>query len=365
MPGVTRRPIRGGVVWPAAASGAAFDSVRPGAFHSWISREDTMLDRRTLLAATAAAAVPAPSRAQSAWPERGVRVVVPWPPGGSTDVLARLLSERLARRLGQSFVVENKPGAGGNIGTDAIAKAAPDGYTMGPVTVGGWTINQYLYARLPYDPDRDIVPVSMHWELPNVFAVPAQHVPARSLSEFIAWAKARPGGVSYGTPGIGTTPHLCGAMFAGRTGVEAIHVPFRGAAQTIPALLSGDVVFALDNLASYVPAIRDGRMRALAVTSPERWPLLPEVPTMAEAGLPDFVVTSWCAFAAPRGVPRAVVARANAAMREAVEDPDLQDRFLRAGARAVWTTPEEVAARVERERPMWREMVRLSGARLE
>lgn len=325
-----------------------------------------MLDRRTLLAATvAAAASPASGRAQGTWPERAVRVVVPWPPGGSTDVLARLLSERLAHRLGQPFVAENKPGAGGNIGTDAIAKAAPDGHTMGPVTVGGWTINQYLYARLPYDPDRDIVPVSMHWELPNVFVVPAQHVPARDVSEFIAWAKARPGGVSYGTPGIGTTPHLCGAMFAGRAGLDATHVPFRGAAQTIPALLSGDVTFALDNLASYVPAIRDGRMRALAVTSAERWPTLPEVPTMAEAGLSDFVVTSWCAFAVPRGVAHATIARANAAMREAVADPDLQDRFLRAGARAVWTVPEEVSARVERERPMWREMVRLSGARLE
>ena len=325
-----------------------------------------MLDRRTLLAATAAtAASPVPIRAQGVWPEQRVRVVVPWPPGGSTDVLARLLSDRLTQRLGQPFVTENKPGAGGNIGTDAIAKAAPDGYTMGPVTVGGWTINQYLYARLAYDPDRDIVPVSMHWELPNVFAVPAQHVPARSLPEFIAWAKARPGGVSYGTPGIGTTPHLCGAMFAGRAGLDAIHVPFRGAAQTIPALLSGDVSFALDNLASYVPAIRDGRMRALAVTSPERWPTLPEVPTMAEAGLPDLVITSWCAFAVPRGVARTAIARANEAMREAVADPDLQDRFLRAGARAVWTEPEGVAARIERERPMWREMVRLSGARLE
>jgi tripartite-type tricarboxylate transporter receptor subunit TctC len=229
-----------------------------------------MMERRTLLAATAAAAIATPAPAQGAWPERPVRVVVPWPPGGSTDVLARLLAERLAQSLGQPFVVENKPGAGGNIGTDAIAKAAPDGYTMGPVTVGGWSINQYLYTRLPYDPERDIVPVSMHWELPNVFAVPAQHVPARTLQEFVAWAKQRREGVSYGSPGVGTTPHLSGAMFASRAGLDAIHVPFRGAAQTIPAMLSGDVTFALDNLASYVPVIQEGRMRALAVTSAER-----------------------------------------------------------------------------------------------
>ncbi len=325
-----------------------------------------MLERRTLLAATAAAiAAPARAMAQGAWPERPVRVVVPWPPGGSTDVLARLLAERLAQSLGQPFVVENRPGAGGNIGTDAIAKAAPDGHTMGPVTVGGWSINQFLYARLPYDPERDIVPVSMHWELPNVFAVPAQHVPARTLQEFVAWAKQRREGVSYGSPGVGTTPHLSGAMFACRAGLDATHVPFRGAAQTIPAMLSGDVTFALDNLASYVPVIQEGRMRALAVTSAERWPTLPDVPTMAEAGVPDFVVTSWCAFAVPRGVPRAIIDRTNAAMRQAAEDPAVRERFLQTGARALWSTPEDAAARAARERPMWREVVRLSGARLE
>src|SRR3712207_556303 len=252
-----------------------------------------MLHRRTLLASAAAATTaPALARAQGAWPERPVRVVVPWPPGGSTDVLARLLAERLQERLGQPFVVENRPGAGGKIGTDALAKAPPDGYTIGPVTVGGWSINQYLYARLPYDPERDIAPVSMHWELPNVFAVPAQHVPARTLQEFVAWAKARHGGVAYGSPGVGTTPHLSGALFAGRMGLDATHVPFRGAAQTIPAMLSGDVQFALDNLASYIPVIQEGRMRALAVTSAERWPTLPDIPTMAEAGMPDFVVAS-------------------------------------------------------------------------
>ncbi len=325
-----------------------------------------MLDRRALLVATAAAiAAPAPAIPQGAWPERPVRVVVPWPPGGSTDVLARLLAERLSQSLGQPFVVENKPGAGGNIGTDAIAKAAPDGHTMGPVTVGGWSINQYLYTRLPYDPERDIVPVSMHWELPNVFAVPAQHVPARTLQEFVAWAKQRREGVSYGSPGVGTTPHLSGAMFASRAGLDAIHVPFRGAAQTIPAMLSGDVHFALDNLASYVPVIQEGRMRALAVTSARRFPTLPEVPTMAEVGVPDFVVTSWQGFAFPSGTPRPVVDRLNAALKRLAEDEAVQRRFLDVGATIAWSTPEELAERGRRERPMWQEAVRISGARLE
>jgi tripartite-type tricarboxylate transporter receptor subunit TctC len=323
-----------------------------------------MTSRRALLAAPLLAA-PSLALAQGEWPQRPVRVIVPWPPGGSTDVLARLLSERMQAILGQPFVVENRAGAGGNIGADAIAKAAPDGQTMGPVTVGGWSINQFLYGRLPYDPERDIQPISMHWELPNVLVVPAQHVPATSLAEFIAWSRARRGGVAYGSPGVGTTPHLSGAMFTSRLAIEGTHVPFRGAAQTIPAMLAGDVQFALDNLASYVPVIQEGRMRALAVTSAERWPTLPDVPTMAEAGVADFVVTSWCAMAFPAGVPAPIIARANAAMRTAQAEPAFQQRFLAAGARALWSTPEAAASRAARERPMWQEVVRISGARLE
>lgn len=328
--------------------------------------------RRALLGKTLgapfAATLPplaSPAFAQAQWPVRPVRVIVPWPPGGSTDVLARLLAEQLTQTLGQPFVVENRPGAGGNIGADAIAKSTPDGYTMGPVTVGGWSINQYLYARLPYDPEKDIVPISMHWELPNVLAVPAAHNPATNLRDFVTWAKAKRGGVNFGSPGVGTTPHLSGAMFTSRLGIEGVHVPFRGAAQTIPALLAGDIDFALDNLASYVPIIASGQMRALAVTSAERWPTLPNVPTMAEAGVPDFVVTSWCAMAFPAGVPAAITQRAAAAIKAVSETQAMQDRFLRTGARALYGTPQEAAARAERERPMWREVVRVSGARLE
>jgi tripartite-type tricarboxylate transporter receptor subunit TctC len=324
--------------------------------------------RRLLLGASLAPALAplaSPALAQPAWPSRPVRVVVPWPPGGSTDVLARLLAEQMQNRLGQPFVIENRPGAGGNIGADVIAKSAPDGYTMGPVTVGGWSINQFLYARLPFDPERDLTPISMHWELPNVLVVPAAHVPATTLAEFIAWARTRRGGVTYGSPGVGTTPHLSGAMFTSRLGIDGTHVPFRGAAQTIPTMLSGDVTFALDNLASYVPVIQEGRMRALAVTSAARWPTLPDVPTMAEAGVPDFVVTSWCAMAYPAGVPRAILDRAAAVVREVSDTPAMQERFMRAGARALFSTPEEAAARATRERPMWQEVVRISGARLE
>src|SRR5262245_31745584 len=156
---------------------------------------------------------------------------------------------------------------------------------------------------MPFDPERDMIPVSLTWELPNVFAIPADHVPAKTLAEFLAWAKQK-AQVSFGSPGVGTTPHLSGVMFVKRSGVDAIHVPFRGAAQTIPAMLAGDVHFAIDNLASYVPSIQSGKMRALAVTSAQRWPTLPDVPTMGEAGVKDFVVTSWAAFVFPMGTPR-------------------------------------------------------------
>jgi tripartite-type tricarboxylate transporter receptor subunit TctC len=320
-----------------------------------------MLTRRAALAAAATLATPA--LAQPQWPERTVRVIVPWPPAGSTDVLVRMYAERLQALLGHTFVVENRPGAGGNIGIDAVAKAAPDGHTLGIASVGHLAINQYLYTNMPWNADRDLLPVNIAWDLPNVAVVSAQHNQSRSLAEFIAWAKRKPGGISYGSPGVGTTPHLSGALFCARTGIEGTHVPFRGAAQTIPAMLSGDLDFALDNLASYVPVIQEGRMRALAVTSAERWPTMAEVPTMAEAGVPDFVVSSWQGFVFPARTPPAIIARLNAAFRSIAQEPAMAERFLRAGAQIAWSTPEAMMERARRERPMWQEAVRISGAR--
>jgi tripartite-type tricarboxylate transporter receptor subunit TctC len=301
----------------------------------------------------------------SAWPDRPVRIVVPYPPGGSVDVLTRILAERLKDKLGQPFVIENRTGAGGNIGIEAVAKSPPDGYTIGAATVGHFAINPFLYARMPFDPERDIVPVSLTWELPNVAVVSAQHVPAKTLQEFIAWAKARDGGIVIGNPGIGTSPHMSGVLFATRTGVKAVQVSFRGAAQTIPAMLAGDVTFAIDNLASYISTIEGGQMRALAVTSAERWPTLPDVPTMAEAGVPDFVITSWATYVVPNGTPRAIIDRLSIALREIAADPAVKSRFLTAGGKVLSSTPEEATVYASRERVMWREIVRLSGAKAE
>jgi tripartite-type tricarboxylate transporter receptor subunit TctC len=323
----------------------------------------TPITRRSLLGSAAASAFlsAAPAIAQSGWPDRPIKLIVPYPAGGSTDVLFRILAERMKDKLGQPFVVENRPGASGNTGIDAVAKSAPDGYTLGGATVGHFAINQYLFARMPFDSEKDLVAPTLTYELPNVAVVAAQHVPAKTLQEFTAWAKARPNGISIGSPGPGTTPHLSGVLFAARTGVNAVHVPFRGAAQTIPAMLAGDVTFAVDNLASYISQIEAGTMRALAVTSAERWPTMPNVPTMAEAGVPNFVVTSWSAFVAPAGTPRPVVDRLAAAQKELAADKALQQRFLAAGGRILSSTPEQAAAFAAKERELWREMVRISG----
>ncbi|MBK1660961.1 Bug family tripartite tricarboxylate transporter substrate binding protein [Paracraurococcus ruber] len=331
-----------------------------------------MTTRRSLLLAAPLVPLAAPAvfqgaLAQSAgdWPNRPVRVVIPWPPGGSTDVLARIVSEQLSAKLGQPFVLENRPGASGNIGMEAIAKAAPDGYTQGPATVANLSISQFLYAKLPFDPEKDFSVISMHWELPNVVVAPAQYTPPNTLREFIDWAKARRNGVSFGSPGVGTTAHLSGALFCDRERIDGQHVPFRGAAQIIPAMLSGDLTFAIDNLASYIPVIAEGRLKAYAVTSPARWPTLPNIPTMAEAGVRDFVVTSWCTWVGPAGMPRPIMDKVNAALREIAADPAVQQRFQQTGARCLWSTPEDAVAHAARQRPMFAEMVKISGARME
>ncbi|MDQ1079584.1 tripartite-type tricarboxylate transporter receptor subunit TctC [Pseudoroseomonas cervicalis] len=336
-------------------------------------RSDTMTPRRSLLRAALAPAalpllaplLPRPALAQGAWLQRPIRLIVPFPPGGSTDVISRLYAERMGATLGQPVVVENRPGASGNLGIDAVAKAAPDGHTIGAVTVSILAINQFLFQSMPFDTEKDVIPIGMAWETPNVAVVAPERNRATTLREFLDWAKAKPGGISYGSTGIGQTTHLSSSMLFSRTGVQAMHVPYRGAAQTVPALLAGDVDIALDNLASHIGLIQEGRMRGLAVTSAERWPTLPNIPTMAEAGVPDFVITVWGAFVAPTGTPAPVVERLNAAMRQVAENEEMQRRFIQGGAKALWSSAEDAATRANRERPMWRQVVQQSGARAE
>ena len=323
-----------------------------------------MLSRRVLLS-SATAALATPARAQTSYPERPVRLICPYPAGGATDVLTRILADGMRERLGQPVVVENRSGAGGNIGVDVVAKSAPDGYVLGTAPVGNFIINPFLYRSMPYDPARDLTPVSLAFEVPNVAVVSEKSVPARSMADFLAWAKAKPGGVVYGTSGVGTSAHLCSELLFKRAGMACTHVPFRSAAQVIPAMLSGDVDFAIDNLASYAGVIQQGQMRALGMTTAERWPTMPQIPTMAEAGVPDFVVTAWSALIGPAGLPEAVQDRLSAAIQSVAANPAIRQRFLVAGGQALATTPAGARERMDRERPMWKEMVELSGARME
>ena len=318
----------------------------------------------TSVAATIAVAASGAHGEGNHWPDHPVRIIVPYPAGGSTDVLSRILAERMKEMFGQPFVIENRPGAGGNIGIAAVTGSPPDGYTIGAATIGHFAINQFLYSKMPYDAERDMIPASLTWELPNVFVVATDHCPAKSVTEFVAWAKQK-GQVSFGSPGVGTSPHLSGVMFVKRTGIDAVHVPFRGAAQTIPAMLAGDVNFAIDNLASYVPAISSGKMRALAVTSAQRWPTMPDVPTMEEGGMKDFVVTSWAAFVLPAGTPRAIIDKLASAMKQIAADPEVQKRFLVGGARVLSSTPEEATAYAVKERAIWKDVVAASGAKID
>lgn len=327
-----------------------------------------MISRRAVIksamAAGAALVLPKAFSQSTDWPTAPVRLVVPFSVGGASDVLTRMLAERLTVRLGQSFIVDNRTGAGGNIGMTVVRNAQPDGYTVASATVGTLAINQYLFAKMEYDPAKDFAYVSTIWENCNVFVVAAQH-PAKTVQEFLVWAKKQPKGVTYGSAGIGTTPHLAGEIFRTRTGLQAIHVPYRGASQSMPALMAGDTDFAIDNVASYMALIRAGKVRALAVTSPERWPTLPAVPTMAEAGVKDFVVTSWGTFVLPKATPVPIIAKLSAALQAISKEPAVQERFLNTGARSVSSTPQEAYAMAERERVKWKEVVLASGAKLD
>lgn len=300
--------------------------------------------------------------AQGAWPAKPVRIVVLFGVGGASDTLTRLLGEKLQAYFNQSFPVENKTGAGGNIGMLNVMNSPPDGYAIASATIGTLSINQFLYANAGYDPAKDFAYVSTIWENCNVVVVSAEH-PAKTMKEFIAWAKDQPKGVTFSSSGVGTTPHLAGELFAKRTGIQGVHVPFRSSA-TIE-VVGRTVDFAIDNVASYVPLIRAGKARALAVTAAERWPTLPQVPTMAEVGLPDFVITSWGAFVMPAGTPPAITAQLSKAVQEILSQPAMKERFMTIGAKAVHSTPQETAAFAAAERVKWKEIVRLSGAKLD
>ncbi len=320
------------------------------------------LDRRALLLGLAALPLARTALAQAAWPTRPVRVVVPFAPGGATDILGRLTATELGNALGQPFVVENRAGGGGNIGSDLVAKAPPDGYTLLFGAAGNIGINPSLFANMPYDPARDLAPISLIGEVTNVLVVHPS-VNAHSVQELIALARTTPGGLVYASSGNGSTIHLSAELFASMTKLSMMHVPYRGSAPAMADLLAGRVALMFDNLPSALPHIREGRLRALAVTASRRSPALPDVPTIAEAGVPGYEATSWFGLFAPAGTPRAIVDRMAREMATFAQRPDVAERIRSLGAEPITNTPDAFAVMVREEIEKWGAVVRASGAR--
>lgn len=322
------------------------------------------MNRRSLLAGIATFAAARGALAQSSWtPDRPIRLVVPFAPGGSTDVTARLVAEAIASRLGQPVVVENRPGAGGSIGSEAVARSAPDGHTLVMGTSSTHATNPALYRNLPYQPLRDFAAVSQVAFIPNLLVVHPD-VPARDLPALTALGKARPGSLNFGNAGSGTSQHLSAAMIASRAGIEVTHVAYRGGAPAVTDLLGGKIQAMAAPLVEVIGHVQAGRLRAIAVTTARRSALLPEVPTIAET-IPGFEVALWNGIFAPAGTPSAAVQRISGAIAGAMRTEEMRGRLAQQGSEPVGSTPEQFAAFIATEIPKWAELVRISGATVE
>ena len=319
-------------------------------------------DRQRAFAILAALLVPA--TALAAWPERPIRFIVPFPPGGGADIMARPMTALLSRNLGQQVVVDNRGGAGGTLAAALAAGAAPDGYTLFFGTAGTQAIHTSLYSRLPYDPVRDFAPISLTHNAPRVLVVhPSLQV--KSVTELIALARSKPGQLSFASAGNGGTNHLSGELFKVMAGVNMVHVPFKGAGPAVADVLAGRIGLTFDSIPVWVNHIRSGKVRALGVTSLQRSATLPEVPTVAESGLPGFDVANWLGVYAPAKTPRSVIDRMNAELGTAMADADIRRQLLEQGVEPKHTTPEELAALMRKDTVKWAKIVKASGAKLD
>jgi tripartite-type tricarboxylate transporter receptor subunit TctC len=298
------------------------------------------------------------------YPAKPVRMVVPFPPGGSLDIAGRLIAQKLTDAWGQPVVVENKPGAGGNIGADFVAKSPPDGYTILLGALSTHAVNPSLYAKMPYDAAKDFAPITLIAVTPNVLVVNAAS-PVNNVKEFIAYAKANPGKLAFGSGSNGSAGHLAGELFKVETGTDAVHVPFKGGAPATQALLAGDTQFMFDNLANAMAQVKAGKLKALAVTTAERSKLVPELPTMAEAGLPGFDISTWYGFFAPAGTPSAIIAKWNADVTRILNAPDVRAKLMADGAEPAPNTPEQFAQMIARELTKYARIVKASGAKVD
>jgi tripartite-type tricarboxylate transporter receptor subunit TctC len=296
------------------------------------------------------------------YPTKPIKWVVPYPPAGTTDVLARILAQWLTEKLGQPVVVENKPGAGNNIGTEMVINAPPDGYTMLLVNPANG-INATLYKDLKFNFMRDIAPVAGLVRTPNVMEVTA-NFPARNVAEFIAWCKANPGKINMASSGSGTSVHLSGELFKSMTGCDMVHVPYKGAGPALTDLIGGQVQVMFDNLPSSAGHIKSGRLRALGVTSEQREPSVPTVPTVAET-VPGYEATAWFGVGMPKGTPRAIIERINAEVNRALADPKMRERLAELGGRPIGGTPEDFGRVIAAETAKWGKVVTSSGAKVE
>jgi tripartite-type tricarboxylate transporter receptor subunit TctC len=316
-----------------------------------------------LLLTSAIVAASGASFAQADWPAKPVRIVVPFAAGGTTDITARVIADELTKTIKQSFIVENKAGAGGNVGAAEVARAAPDGYTFLMGTPGTQAINQFLYPKMPYDTSKDFAPVSFVVRVPNVLVV-NPGVNAKSLKELIALARSRPGALSYGSPGNGTTGHLSTELFKNQAGIFVTHIPYRGSGPMLLDLMSGQVQMAIDNLPSAMPHIKSGKLVALGVTGTKASSQLPDVPPVASV-LPGFAAESWFVLMAPAGTPPAIVNRVSAEVDKILKKHEVIERFKGLGAEPVGGTPEQLGQFIAAETGKWSKVVKDSGAKID
>ncbi|MGE3987919.1 Bug family tripartite tricarboxylate transporter substrate binding protein [Pseudorhodoplanes sp.] len=317
---------------------------------------------RTLLGAMVAACVAATAHAQS-YPSKPITLVVPFPAGSTTDLVGRILQDELAKAVGQTVIIDNRGGAGGGVGAEAVARSAPDGYTLLMGTIGTHSINPAVYAKINYDPIKDFEPVIQFGTAPNVLVVHPS-LPIKSVADLIAYIKANPGKVNYGSSGNGTSNHLSGAMFVARNGLQATHVPYRGGAQAITDLLRGEIQFMFYHYLPLLPHIQEGKLRAIANTNATRIAALPDVPVMKEAGMDDFVVSAWFGVYAPAKTPKEVVTKLNGAILKIINSPQVKKGLLAQGIDPAAGSPEDLRKLNQAELARWSKAVEQAGAKL-